>query len=46
MAIADLKNVLAIFGGSDISDEEQSQLYKESLLMTLARKKVESPASC
>jgi uncharacterized tellurite resistance protein B-like protein len=37
MAIADLKNVLKIFGGSDISDDSQNELYKEVLLMTLAR---------
>jgi uncharacterized tellurite resistance protein B-like protein len=37
MAIADLKNVLKIFGGSDISGDAQEELYKESLLMTLAR---------
>ena len=37
MAIADLKNVLKIFGGSDVSEEEQSELFKETLLMTLAR---------
>lgn len=37
MAIADLKNVLKIFGGSDISEDEQNELYKEVLLMTLAR---------
>lgn len=37
MAIADLKNVLKIFGGSDISQEAQNELYKETLLMTLAR---------
>lgn len=37
MAIADLKNVLKIFGGSDVSDAEQSDLFKEVLLMTLAR---------
>ena len=37
MAIADLKNVLKIFGGSDISEEERSELFKETLLMTLAR---------
>ena len=37
MAIADLKNVLSIFGGSEISAEAQQELYKESLLMTLAR---------
>lgn len=37
MAIADLKNVLKIFGGSDIDVEQQNTLYKEALLMTLAR---------
>lgn len=37
MAIADLKNVLNIFGGSDISEAEQDELHKEVLLMTLAR---------
>ena len=37
MAIADLKNVLKIFGGADISKEEQDELFKETLLMTLAR---------
>ena len=37
MAIADLKNVLKIFGGSDVSEEHQSALFKEVLLMTLAR---------
>lgn len=37
MAIADLKNVLKIFGGSDDSEAEQSELFKEVLLMTLAR---------
>jgi uncharacterized tellurite resistance protein B-like protein len=37
MAIADLKSVLKIFGGSDISDEERNELYKEVLLMTLSR---------
>ena len=37
MAIADLKNVLKIFGGSDISGDAQEELYKESVLMTLAR---------
>lgn len=34
MAIADLKNVLSIFGGSEADGEE---LYKEALVMTLAR---------
>lgn len=37
MAISDLKNVLKIFGGSDINAEAQHELYKESMLMTLAR---------
>jgi uncharacterized tellurite resistance protein B-like protein len=37
MAIADLKNVLKIFGGSDLSDGEQDELRKEVMLMTLAR---------
>ena len=37
MAIADLKNVLNIFGGSDISEDQQRDLFKEVLLMTLAR---------
>lgn len=37
MAIADLKNVLKIFGGSDVSEEQQNELFKEVLVMTLAR---------
>jgi uncharacterized tellurite resistance protein B-like protein len=37
MAIADLRNVLKIFGGSEVSEEEQNELFKEVLLMTLAR---------
>jgi len=37
MAIADLKNVLKIFGGSELSKREQAELRKEVLLMTLAR---------
>lgn len=37
MAIADLKNVLKIFGGSDVSEESENELFKEVLLMTLAR---------
>ena len=37
MAIADLKNVLQIFGGSDASAGGEDELYKEVLLMTLAR---------
>ena len=37
MAIADLKNVLKIFGGSDCNEGELDELRKEVLLMTLAR---------
>jgi uncharacterized tellurite resistance protein B-like protein len=37
MAISDLKSVLKIFGGSDVSEDEQNELFKEVLLMTLAR---------
>lgn len=37
MAIADLKSVLKIFGGSDIGESERNELYKEVLLMTLSR---------
>ena len=37
MAIADLKNVLKVFGGSDVSAERQKDLFQEALLMTLAR---------
>ena len=37
MALADLKNVLSIFGGDEISEDKQNELYKEVLLMTLAR---------
>lgn len=37
MAIADLSNVLNIFRGSDIGEDAQNQLFKETLLMTLAR---------
>ena len=37
MAIADLKNVLQIFGGSDVTDDQKNELFKEVLLMTLAR---------
>lgn len=37
MAIADLKNVLNIFGGADVSEEQEQELFKEVLLMTLAR---------
>jgi uncharacterized tellurite resistance protein B-like protein len=37
MAIADLKNVLNIFGGSDVTEDQHNDLFKEVLLMTLAR---------
>ena len=37
MAIADLKNVLKLFGGSELSEGEQDELRKEVMLMTLAR---------
>jgi uncharacterized tellurite resistance protein B-like protein len=37
MAIADLKNVLKIFRGAEVSEDQQNELYKEVLLMTLAR---------
>ncbi len=37
MAIADLKNVLNIFGEAEASVEQQNELFKEVLLMTLAR---------
>jgi uncharacterized tellurite resistance protein B-like protein len=37
MAIADLKNVLNIFGGADVGDDYENELFKEVLLMTLAR---------
>lgn len=37
MAIADLKNVLNIFGGAEITEDQQNELFKEVLLMTLAR---------
>jgi len=37
MALADLKNVLHIFGGSEITEDQQNDLFKEVLLMTLAR---------
>ena len=37
MSIADLSNVLSIFRGSDIGPEAQKELFKEVLLMTLAR---------
>ncbi len=37
MAIADLSRVLKIFGKSSPSEEKQKELYREVLLMTLAR---------
>jgi len=37
MAIADLSSVLKIFGESSPCEEDQNELYKEVLLMTLAR---------
>lgn len=37
MAIADLKNVLKIFSGSEVSEDQKNELFKEVLLMTLAR---------
>jgi len=37
MAIADLKSVLKIFSGSDVSEADRNELYKEVLLMTLSR---------
>jgi uncharacterized tellurite resistance protein B-like protein len=37
MAIADLKNVLNIFGGAEFSEDQENELFKEVLLMTLAR---------
>lgn len=37
MSIADLSNVLKIFGNSDIDPDKQEELFKEALLMTLAR---------
>jgi len=37
MAIADLSNVLNIFRGKDLSDAQRESLFKEVMLMTLAR---------
>jgi len=37
MAIADVSSVLEIFGESSPSEEKQKELYREVLLMTLAR---------
>ena len=37
MGIADLSNVLNIFSSSSLSEEKQKGLFKEVLLLTLAR---------
>jgi len=37
MAIADLKNVLKVLGGFDLSADHENDLFEEVLLMTLAR---------
>jgi len=37
MAIADLSNVLKIFADSELDEEQEQELFKEVLLMTLAR---------
>ncbi len=37
MSIADLSNVLKIFGESEPESDDQKELYTEALLMTLAR---------
>ena len=37
MSIADLSNVLKIFGESELNSDDQKELYTEALLMTLAR---------
>ena len=37
MSIADLSNVLKIFGNTEIDPGQQKELFKEALLMTLAR---------
>ena len=37
MSIADLSNILKIFSGSEPSPEERQLVFKETLLMTLAR---------
>ena len=37
MSIADLSNVLKIFRGTDLTPEEEKHLFREVLLMTLAR---------
>ncbi len=37
MALADLNNVLRVFGMSALSGDDQQELFREVLLMTLAR---------
>lgn len=37
MSMAGLKNILKIFGGSELTEEEKQALVKEAALMTLAR---------
>ncbi len=37
MSIADLTNVLKIFRGTELSPEEEKELFREVLLMTLSR---------
>ena len=37
MGIADLSNVINIFGGKEPTEESKQELFKESLLMTLSR---------
>lgn len=37
MGISSLRNILKIFGGGEPSPEERRELFKEALLMTLAR---------
>ena len=37
MSIADLSNILHIFGGKELDPEQEQHLFKEALLMTLAR---------
>ena len=37
MSIADLGNVLKIFGGSELNEDDHKALYQEVLLMVLAR---------
>ena len=35
--LTDLSAVMKIFGGGELSDEEKDELFKEAILMTLAR---------